>query len=48
MVLDTEKVFNQGESQIRMTDFSVDFMKEKAKIDIKGIGGKVGKILFKV
>ena len=26
VVLDTEKVFNQGDSQIRMTDFSVSLI----------------------
>ena len=56
-VLNTEKIFDQGESKIKISHFSVslniiiltteflyfqvDFEKDNAKIDIKGIGGKL-------
>ena len=41
VVLETDKIYSQGDSQIRLSHFSTRFDKEDAKIDIKGIGGKV-------
>lgn len=40
-VLETDKIFDQGESQIKIKHFAVDFKKEDAEIDVRGIGGKV-------
>lgn len=34
-------MYTQSDSQIRISHFAVDFVKDNAKIDIKGLGGKI-------
>ena len=41
VVLETNKMYTQSDSQIRISHFAVDFVKDNAKIDIKGLGGKI-------
>jgi len=41
VVIQTVPVLNEGDSRIKVTHFQVDFGKDKAKIDVKGLGGTV-------
>jgi len=41
VVIETVPVLTEGDSRIKVTHFEVDFSKDKAKIDLKGLGGKI-------
>merc|ERR1719154_140209 len=41
VVIETVPVLNEGDSRIKVSHFEVDFAKDKAKIDLKGLGGAI-------
>eukprot|EP00092_Neocalanus_flemingeri_P039152 GFUD01042614.1.p1 GENE.GFUD01042614.1~~GFUD01042614.1.p1 ORF type:complete len:843 (+),score=261.12 GFUD01042614.1:84-2612(+) len=41
VVIQTVPVLNEGDSRIKVTHFEVKFDKDRAKIDVNGLGGKI-------